>query len=87
MNISPPGALKDFVAEQVTQRGYGTNSEQVRELIRRAQARLLRRSRSIRRLRSFGSGKPVTLRLFHRGITAARSARVESEGNDTRRRA
>lgn len=39
MNISLPGALKTFVDEQVTQRGYGTSSEYVRELIRKDQDR------------------------------------------------
>lgn len=34
MNISLPDSLKSFVDEQVTQRGYGTSSEYVRELIR-----------------------------------------------------
>ena len=40
MNISLPDALKTFVDEQVNQRGYGTSSEYVRELIRRDQDRL-----------------------------------------------
>lgn len=40
MNISLPDALKDFVDEQVQQRGYGTSSEYVRELIRKEQDRL-----------------------------------------------
>lgn len=40
MNISLPEALKTFVDEQVSQRGYGTSSEYVRELIRRDQDRL-----------------------------------------------
>ena len=35
MNISLPAKLKTFVNEQVAKRGYGTNSEYVRELIRR----------------------------------------------------
>lgn len=35
MNISLPDSLKSFVNEQVTQRGYGTRSEYVRELIRK----------------------------------------------------
>lgn len=35
MNISLPDSLKFFVDEQVTQRGYGTSSEYVRELIRK----------------------------------------------------
>ena len=39
MNISLPDALKSFVDEQVSERGYGTSSEYVRELIRRDQQR------------------------------------------------
>jgi antitoxin ParD1/3/4 len=39
MNISLPESLKSFVDEQVCQRGYGTSSEYVRELIRRDQER------------------------------------------------
>lgn len=39
MNISLPDALKDFVDEQVEQRGYGTSSEYMRELIRKDQDR------------------------------------------------
>ena len=37
MNISLPETLKAFVDEQVSQRGYGTSSEYVRELIRKDQ--------------------------------------------------
>ena len=37
MNISLPDILKSFVDEQVNQRGYGTSSEYVRELIRKDQ--------------------------------------------------
>jgi antitoxin ParD1/3/4 len=40
MNISLPEALKTFVDEQVSQRGYSTSSEYVRELIRRDQDRM-----------------------------------------------
>jgi len=40
MNISLPDSLKAFVDEQVTERGFGTSSEYVRELIRRDQERL-----------------------------------------------
>lgn len=39
MNISLPEALKTFVDAQVADRGYGTSSEYVRELIRRDQDR------------------------------------------------
>jgi antitoxin ParD1/3/4 len=35
MNISLPNTLKTFVDKQVKQRGFGTSSEYIRELIRR----------------------------------------------------
>lgn len=40
MNISLPDSLKAFVDEQVIQRGYGTSSEYMRDLIRKDQDRL-----------------------------------------------
>jgi len=40
MNISLPDTLQSFVDEQVSQRGFGTSSEYVRELIRKDQDRL-----------------------------------------------
>lgn len=39
MNISLPETLKRFVDEQVADRGYGTSSEYMRELIRKEQDR------------------------------------------------
>ncbi|TAM89705.1 MAG: type II toxin-antitoxin system ParD family antitoxin [Candidimonas sp.] len=39
MNISLPDTLKAYVDEQVIQRGFGTHSEYVRELIRKDQDR------------------------------------------------
>ena len=39
MNISLPELLKAFVDGQVSQRGYGSSSEYVRELIRKDQDR------------------------------------------------
>jgi antitoxin ParD1/3/4 len=40
MNVSLPDELKTFVDERVQRDGYGSNSEYVRELIRRDQDRL-----------------------------------------------
>ncbi len=40
MNISLPETLKTFVDTQISQRGYGTSSKYVRELIRKDQDRL-----------------------------------------------
>ena len=63
MNISLPDTLKSFVDEQVSQRGYGTSSEYVRELIRRDQDR-----RNLRGLLLEGSasapGAPVDAAHF-----------------------
>ena len=39
MNISLPDTLKGFVDDQVSQRGFGSSSEYVRELIRKDQDR------------------------------------------------
>jgi antitoxin ParD1/3/4 len=55
MNISLPDALKTFVDEQVSQRGYGTSSEYVRELIRKDQDR----SRLREMLRAGGASEPA----------------------------
>lgn len=48
MNVSLPDAMKSFVDEQVVERGYGTSSEYVRELIRKDQQRLQLRSLLLR---------------------------------------
>jgi antitoxin ParD1/3/4 len=40
MNVSLPESLKSFVDQQVEQRGYGTSSEYIRELIRKDQDRM-----------------------------------------------
>ncbi len=55
MNISLPEALKSFVDEQVSQRGFGTSSEYVRELIRKDQDR-----RQLHQLLLEGAGSPLT---------------------------
>ena len=49
MNVSLPEALKEFVEDQVSARGYSTSSEYVRELIRKDQDR--------QRLRGLLSGR------------------------------
>jgi antitoxin ParD1/3/4 len=55
MNISLPESLKTFVDEQVSERGYGTSSEYVRELIRNDQER-----RQLRSLLLDGAGSEAT---------------------------
>lgn len=39
MNISLPEMLKDFVDRQVSDRGFGSSSEYIRELVRKDQDR------------------------------------------------
>jgi antitoxin ParD1/3/4 len=63
MNISLPDALKSFVDEQVTQRGYGTSSEYVRELIRKDQDRTRLRGLLLQGAES-APGKPVDETYF-----------------------
>ena len=67
MNISLPETLKTFVDTQVSQRGYGTSSEYVRELIRKDQDRLQLREKL---LAGAGAGsaptKPVDAAYFDR---------------------
>ena len=63
MNISLPESLKDFVDEQVNERGYGTSSEYVRELIRKDQDRLGLRALLLAGARS-AQTKPVNEAYF-----------------------
>ena len=63
MNISLPEALKDFVDEQVSQRGYGTSSEYLRELIRRDQDHIHLRNLLLEGAAS-KPGKPVGAEYF-----------------------
>ena len=74
MNISLPDALKTYVDEQVTGRGYGTSSEYVRELIRKDQDRQRLRSLLLEGAAS-PAGEPIDQAYF-----ASLRARVASSG-------
>ncbi len=65
MNVSLPDPLKQFVEEQVSERGYGTSSEFVRELIRREQARQQLRAMIVEGMSS-GSGPELDDSYFAR---------------------
>jgi putative addiction module CopG family antidote len=58
MNISLPDSLKTFVDEQVSQRGYGTCSEYVHELIRKDQL-----------FREFAASRGRTCRVNARSVS------------------
>lgn len=63
MNISLPESLEAFVDEQVEQRGFGSRSEYVRELVRKDQDRLRMRDLLLEGARS-RPGAPVSDRYF-----------------------
>jgi antitoxin ParD1/3/4 len=63
MNISLPDALKSYVDEQVSERGYGTSSEYVRELIRKDRDRQQLRGLLLAGAASVAS-EPVTASYF-----------------------
>ena len=75
MNISLPETLKTFVDAQVAERGYGTSSEYVRELIRKDQDR-----QNLRGLLLAGAasqpGKVVDVKYFD-----ALRSRVQKSGS------
>jgi antitoxin ParD1/3/4 len=76
MNISLPESLKDFVDEQVVDRGYGTSSEYVRALIRADQER-----QSLRKLLLEGAVSPTVATIdeaYVRGLRKrARQAKAK----------
>jgi len=72
MNISLPDTLKSFVDEQVSQRGYGTSSEYVRELIRKDQDRLQLRGLLLAGAASAPAAPPMPATSRGCGIGCAR---------------
>ncbi|HRO94854.1 type II toxin-antitoxin system ParD family antitoxin, partial [Citricoccus sp.] len=65
MNVSLPDGLKEFVETQVGERGYGTSSEFVRDLIRREQARTQLRALLVEGMGS-GPGSEMDEAYFQR---------------------
>jgi antitoxin ParD1/3/4 len=70
MNISLPDSLKSFVDEQVANRGYGTGSECVRELIR-----VDRDRQRLRKLLLDGAASPAADEAYFPRPQASRSLR------------
>jgi antitoxin ParD1/3/4 len=81
MNISLPENLKAFVDEQVGQRGYGTSSEYLRELIRRDQDRV-----QLRGLLLAGASSPPT-HAVDAGYFNALRAKVRQPRRSPKRKA
>ena len=59
LNISLPQSMKDFVEEQVSQRGYSTPSEYVRDLVRRDQKQAAEDKLTALLLEGLEPGEPV----------------------------
>jgi antitoxin ParD1/3/4 len=57
MNISLPDSMKAYVDQRVSQEGYGTSSEYVRELIRRDKDRSQLRAMMLKGLESPVAGQ------------------------------
>lgn len=83
MNISLPAELKDFVDEQVVERGFGTSSEYLRELIRKEQDR-----QHLRGLLLAGAasppGEPADARYFEALRTRVRRSRTSGSARSRR---
>jgi antitoxin ParD1/3/4 len=76
MNISLPDDLRNFVDRQVAERGYGTGSEFIRELLRREQERQQLRSLILEGMASpkAGEADAVYFQGYRDRIAKARSA-------------
>lgn len=72
MNVSLPEDLKRWVDEQVESGGYGTASEYLRDMLRRARERQLRHRIDAMLIEAVESGANVT--LDDRDWTSIRSA-------------
>jgi antitoxin ParD1/3/4 len=59
MNIALPESMKHFVQEQVTEGGYSSVSEYVRDLIRNAQKRKVNERIDALLLEGLDSGDPI----------------------------
>jgi antitoxin ParD1/3/4 len=61
MNIALPESMKHFVQEQVTEGGYSSVSEYVRDLIRAAQKRKVEERIDTMLLEGLDSGQPIPI--------------------------
>ena len=66
MNISLPETLKSFVDSQVSDGGYGSSSEYMRELLRKEQDRVRLRRLILDGMESELMDEPIDSRYFDR---------------------
>jgi antitoxin ParD1/3/4 len=73
MNISLPAPLKNWIEQQVEERGYSTASEFVRDVLRREQEQAARAAIDARLVQAIESGNSTPM-------TAKDWKRIRSEG-------
>jgi len=61
MNISLPAPLKDWIEQQVEERGYSTASEFVRDVLRREQEQAARAAIDARLVQAIESGESTPM--------------------------
>jgi antitoxin ParD1/3/4 len=84
MNVSLPKDLKKWVDDQVKAGGYGTTSEYLRDMLRRAREREARRAIDQKLIEALESGPPVVMddedwASIRRAAKAAVSPRVKTK--------
>jgi len=80
MNISLPDGMRSFIDAQVAERGFGTSSEFIRDLIRKEQERLQVRNLMLEGAASHRTGEPdaqyfSSLRARAKGVVGRKSSR------------
>lgn len=65
MNISLPDVMKEFIDEQVQERGYSTSSEYIRDLIRNDEVRQGEQRLAALLREGLESGSPVQIDATH----------------------
>lgn len=77
MNVSLPDSLREFIEAQVSERGFGSSSEFVRELVRRERDRTHLRSLILEGVRS-GEGSDLDAEYFARLRDRIRDASTDA---------
>jgi antitoxin ParD1/3/4 len=84
MNISLPDDMKEFIDRQVSERGYGTSSEFLRDLIRKEQERLHLRSLMLQAMSSPRAGEADA--AYFKGLRERVATKVAAKSKPSSRR-
>jgi antitoxin ParD1/3/4 len=86
MNISLPDDMKAFVDQQVAERGYGTSSEFLRDLIRKEQERQQMRALILEGMASPKAAEPDAAYFQKYRDRAAKARATAAPAKGTRKR-